>query len=229
MVILAADTGTSVNTVALWRDGRALVETVVDCGRAHSERLLTTVDWVLAEAGRTVSQVDVFAIAVGPGSFTGLRIGVAAWKGLALGTDRPLVGVPSLDAMSRVGGFQEAVVCPMVDAKMGEVFGAVYRFAGGVRSRVIGDRVCKARDLVGGLDQSPLVYGDGAELYRSEILEVAPRAVFLGPAFRGPRAAFVAEEAAELLEAGCPSSAAEVSPVYLRLSQPEALRAKAVP
>jgi hypothetical protein len=92
---------------------------------------------------------------------------------------------------------------------------------------VTGDRVCKARDLVAGRDPDVVVYGDGAELYRSDILEAAPGAVFLGPAFRSPKAAFVAEEAAELIEAGCPTDAGAVKPVYLRLSQPEVLRAKA--
>ena len=82
---------------------------------------------------RTLERVDFLAISVGPGSFTGLRVGIAAWKGLALANSIPLVGVSTLAAMSRLWPVQSGVLCPVLDAKMSEVFGAVYRFDGGVR------------------------------------------------------------------------------------------------
>ena len=85
MKILAADTSTSVNTVAVCEGAHVVAETVVDCGRAHSERLLATVDWVLNEAGLALNGLDALAISIGPGSFTGLRIGAATWKGLEIG------------------------------------------------------------------------------------------------------------------------------------------------
>ena len=84
MLILAADTSTQVLSVAIADETRLLAETYVDCGRAHNERLLRTIDWVLSEAGVRQSDVEAFAVSIGPGSFTGLRIGVAALKGLAL-------------------------------------------------------------------------------------------------------------------------------------------------
>ena len=96
MIIVAGDTSTSINTVAVCRDDAILAETVVDCGRTHAERLLDTITWVLGEAAMSLNQVDALAISTGPGSFTGLRVGLATWKGLALGQDLPLVGVPTL-------------------------------------------------------------------------------------------------------------------------------------
>ena len=85
MIIVAGDTSTSINTVAVCRDDAILAETVVDCGRTHAERLLDTITWVLGEAGMSLNQVDALAISTGPGSFTGLRVGWPPGKGLRWG------------------------------------------------------------------------------------------------------------------------------------------------
>lgn len=227
MLILAADTSTSINTVGLWDCGRLRAETVAECGRAHSERLLATVDWVLREAGCGLPDIDLLAISIGPGSFTGLRVGAATWKGLALAVHKPLIGVPTLDAMTRLSHFEDAAVCPLLDARMGEIFGAFYRFTSGVREKVVPDSVCPIERLV---DQTPadtLFYGNGAELYKTRILEKRPESRFLEPVLSIPRASAVAAEAAALAAAGADTDAGRVAPVYLRKSQAEENRAKA--
>jgi len=229
MKILGVDTSTPVNTIALCEDGRILAETVVECGRAHAERLMATVDWVLAEAGVSLGAVDALAVSVGPGSFTGLRIGVAAWKGLALAQALPLVGVPTLDAMTRTGAFANTAVCPLLDAKMGEVFGAVYRFSNAGREKIVQDCVTPITNILDRAPDDTVFFGDGAELYGEAIRAARPGAVILGGAFRSPRASAVCFEAAALLASGYATSAADVKPVYLRMSQPEALRAPAAP
>lgn len=229
MKTLGVDTSTPVNTVALCDRGRVLVETHVDCGRAHAERLMATLDWVLAEAGVTLDAIDTLAVSTGPGSFTGLRIGVAAWKGLALAHDLPLVGVPTLDAMTRVGAFHDTAVCPMLDAKMGEVFAAVYRFAGTDRSKVTEDRVLPVEEVLSLAPQDAFYFGDGAELYRDAIQASRPNATILEGGFRSPRASAVCLEAEAMLAGGCNVSPAAVNPVYLRMSQPEVLRAQSAP
>jgi len=221
MKILAADTTTLVNTVALCDGDRVLAETIVNCGRIHSERLIETVDWVLKEAGIVVENVDLLAISTGPGSFTGVRVGTATWKGLALATKRPLVGVGTLDAMARLGAFYEGLVCPLLDAKMGEVFGALYRFRGGVREKLTPDRVCRVEDLIEGLEGVVYFLGEGANVYRARILEVAPGALFAPGLLGVPRASAVAAEALELAGKGVCTDAARVVPVYLRKSQAE--------
>jgi tRNA threonylcarbamoyladenosine biosynthesis protein TsaB len=245
-IILAADTSTSINTVAVCRgeatlpDGapldavhfQVLAETAVECHRLHSERLLATVDWVLDEAGIALDAIDLLAVSIGPGSFTGLRIGAAAWKGLAFALKKPLVAVPTLDALSRLAETYAGMVCPLLDARMKEVFAAAYRYDGGGRTKTIGDTVCpiecfldELAPLIEGLPAAPLFLGDGANLYRDRIMAWRPEARFATGLVQGPRAAAVAAEGLMRLAAGDPGDAAAISPVYLRLSQAEQLRA----
>ena len=224
MRILAADTTTSVNTVAVCDGDRVLAETFVDCGRSHTERLMATVDWVLGEAGLTLEEVEALAISVGPGSFTGLRVGVAAWKGLALARNLPLAAVPTLDAMTRLSGFRDAVVCPLLDAKMGEVFGAIYRFDGGKRTKLTEDRVGPVEAVLDGIEPRAWFLGDGAALYQGRIMARCTQAMFLPGLCARPRASAVAAEGIALLDGGACADAALVSPRYLRKSQPEEAR-----
>ena len=224
MLVLAADTATSVNTVALCDDDRLLAESIAESGRRHSERLMATVDWVLQEAGHTLADVELLAISRGPGSFTGLRVGVSAWKGLAFGRTLPLIGVPTLDAMARLVPLYEGSLCTVLDARMHEVFGAVYR-AGGERAEKAGpDRVCPIEDLVAVTEPGTLFIGDGATLYRDRILAAQPSARFASPSTGMPRASAVAAEALALMSQGASADAEAVEPVYLRLSQAEEAR-----
>jgi tRNA threonylcarbamoyladenosine biosynthesis protein TsaB len=224
MIVLAADTSTPVISVSVTRDDELVAETVVHCGRKHSERLLDTVAWVLNEAGLTLEAVDLLAVSAGPGSFTGLRIGVAAWKGLALGRRLPLVGVPTLDAMSRLPGMRDGVLCVLLDAKMHEVFGAAYEFRAGERVKVMEDRVGPVEAVIEELEGPALFLGDGALLYREAIERRWPESTF-APAWASvPRASAVAAEARHRLRLGAGTDPGAVNPVYLRKSQPEEAR-----
>jgi tRNA threonylcarbamoyladenosine biosynthesis protein TsaB len=226
-IILATDTSTSINTVAVCRDGALLAEIVVQSGRRHAERLMALTATVLQEAGLTLRDVDALAVSIGPGSFTGLRIGVSAWKGLALGAQKPLVAVPTLDAMARLVSVADGWVCPLTDARMKEVYGAVYQVVAGERTCVIPPCVCPVEDVLAHLprDIAPCFLGDGAYLYRDRIIAAHPGARFLDPSLAAPRASAVAAEAEAMLAAGTPTTAALVSPVYLRPSQAEQLAA----
>jgi tRNA threonylcarbamoyladenosine biosynthesis protein TsaB len=222
MKILAADTSTSINTVAVCDDHGLLAETIVECGRGHSERLLTTVDWVLTEAGTPLNDIDALAISIGPGSFTGVRVGVAAWKGLAFARGLPLVGVPTLDAMTRLAPAWDGLVCPLLDARMREVFGAVYRFRGGVRQKLTDDLVCPVETILDLVKEGAAWFlGNGARLYRDRILARAPGAIFAPGLASVPRASAVAAEGLALMAGGVCTDAARVTPVYLRKSQAE--------
>ena len=221
MKILAADTSTTVITVAVCDSDRVLGETAVNADRKHSERLLDTVDWLLDECGLVLDEIDALAISNGPGSFTGLRVGVAAWKGLAFGQNKPLIAVPTLDAMTRLGIFENILVCPLIDAKMGQVFGSIYSFTSGVRSKLVPDKVCAVEDLLDGLAENLIVLGDGAIRYKKEILAIDPNVKFAAAQCNYPRASCVAFEAAALLSNGIQTSADSVSPIYLRKSQAE--------
>ena len=226
MRVLAGDTSTSVNTVAIVDGDQVLAETVVECGRTHTERLLGTIDWVLDQAGMTLDALDVLAVSIGPGSFTGLRVGLATWKGLAAGAGLGLIGVPTLDAMTRVCVFTDVIVCPLLDAKMGEVFGATYAFTAGERRKLTEDLACPVDDILAKLEGEVVFLGDGAEKYRADIERQMGKAVFLPGPLSVPRAAAVASEARALFEAGVSTDPASVSPVYLRKSQAEEARDK---
>jgi len=228
-VVLAAETSTAINSVALLRGDSLLAEAVIDGRRLHSERLLPTVDWLLGEAGLSLRDIELLAISTGPGSFTGLRIGAATWKGLALANDLPLVAVPTLDAMTRLCPCAPAShLAVVLDARMKEVFAAVFRFEGGQRIKVIEDMACSIELLmerIAALDncsESGLtLMGDGADLYRDTIAQRFPQAAIAAPAQSAPRASAVALEALALQTAGACTDAARVSPVYLRKSQAE--------
>ncbi len=243
-ILLAADTSTSILAVGLCQgQSRAesgqetlvLAESTVECRRKHSERLLATVEWVLAEAGVGFESVDGLAITTGPGSFTGLRIGIAAWKGLAFSRNLPLVAVPTLDALSRVVPVRNGLVCPLLDARMKEVFAGAYRFSGGQREMVLPARAESIESFLDSLDpmvtagESMLFLGDGARLCRSQITARFPDAWFAPGTQDGPRAGAVAEEAFALLAAGQPADAALAAPVYLRQSQAEMVRSQKAP
>lgn len=228
-VVLAAETSTAINSVALLRGDALLAEAVIDGRRLHSERLLPTVDWLLGEAGLALRDIELLAVSTGPGSFTGLRIGAATWKGLALANDLPLVAVPTLDAMTRLCPCAPAShLAVVLDARMKEVFAAVYRFEGGRRIKVIDDVACSIELLlerIAGLDSFSenglTLMGDGADCYRGTIAQQFPQAAIAAPAQSAPRASAVALEALALQTAGACTDAARVSPVYLRKSQAE--------
>ncbi len=226
MKILAVDTSTAFNAVAVCDDDAILAETLVNCGRAHSERLIPTVDWVLAESGLRLADIDLLAVTIGPGSFTGVRIGVATWKGLALAAHKPLVGVPTLDAMSRLAALADGTVCPLLDARMKEVYGAVYTFDNGFRTKCMPDRVSAVERIIEELPDAPVLLGDGVALYRERILALRPHARIVASMHLVPRAAAVAHEALELVQSGVDTDPAQVSPVYLRQSQAEENRAR---
>lgn len=226
-IVLAADTGTAVNTVAVCRGTQTLAEVCVNSPRLHSERLLATVDWVLNEAQLGIEQIDALAIAIGPGSFTGLRIGASTWKGLAYAAQKPLVAVPTLDALSRLAGGFEGTVAVALDARMQEVFGAIYQFSAGTRTTLRAEAVLPMTELLAGLHGRVLCLGDGFVAYSDAAMAALPEATFLPPHLNTPRAAAVAAEANALLDAGANADAALVSPVYLRASQAEQNRALA--
>lgn len=224
MITLAADTSTPYNSVVLCDGETVLAESVVKAGRRHSERLMATVDWILAEAATPLDSVELLAISQGPGSFTGLRVGIAAWKGLALANGLPLAGVPTLDAMARSAIFHRGLICPLLDARMSEIFGAVYESDGAAIRKRSDDRVGPIGAFLEGLEDGVLFLGDGALLYRETIQSLSPGALFAPDAYSAPRASNVALEGLALLASGAASDGAAIDAVYLRKSQAEEAR-----
>lgn len=226
MFILGVDTTTDYLSVAVCEDAAMCAETTFRAGRTHAERLVDAIDQTLNRAGISLSELDLLAVAHGPGSFTGLRIGVSTMKGLALGAAKPLVGVSTLDAMTRCIAMPSGIVCPLLDARMDEVYGAAYRFADGQREKIHDEIVGPVEGLLKDLPDPVTVFGEGAAAYRKRITVARPDAQLLTEMFNPPRGAAVAQEALSLHQQGANADAGLVRPVYLRKSQPEEARAR---
>lgn len=186
MHLLALDTTTRDGSVALLTDGHVIAEERGDSARTHAERLPAELLQLLQPRGLAIADVGLFAVASGPGSFTGLRIGIATIQGLALASGRSMVAVSALEALAdcaaqRAGA--ETIVAAWMDAHRHEVFGALYRVgpAGLVAELVgptVGQPVATLERWAEHLDRSPLLFiGDGALLYRSVLEERVPAAV----------------------------------------------------
>lgn len=223
MIVLATDTSTATGSVAVCDDGGILCEAVIRYGRSHAERLLETADWVLAQSGLRLADVDLLAVSQGPGSFTGLRIGVAAWKGLAVGASLPLIGVDTLEALAHQALPWKGLIYPILDARMNEAFGALYRADGMALDRIHGPAVGPVERLLAELDGPAIALGDGVEAYEARIRETAGPSLILR-AGAVPLASTIAALAMTANAAGIDADPGRVEPVYLRKSQAEEAR-----
>ena len=131
MITLALESAAAVASVALTEDGRTLAELTLDNGNTHSETLLPMADMLFRLTGRTLADVDLFAVSVGPGSFTGIRIGAATVKGLAFGSGKCCLGVSSLEVLAYGLRGQDGLICPVLNARRRQVYTALFRSDGG--------------------------------------------------------------------------------------------------
>lgn len=233
MIILAADTSTPFLSVALCdftdtdRGVRVIAESTTPADRKHCERMLETMDRLLDDAAMTLSDVELLAISRGPGSFTGLRVGLATWKGLALGAGIPLIGVSTLDAMTHSISMDEGTLCVLLDARMDEIFGAVYRYRAGTRTQIIDEQVGPVETMLGHCEEQTVFLGDGATRYHEELRAWRADASFAEESLHAPQASGVAAEAGARAAAGYTDEATSLTPVYLRRSQAEEARSAA--
>lgn len=224
MKILAIESSAGPASCVVLEDGQILASSVIHTGLTHSQTLIPMVDAMLRNAGIAFSSIDLLAAAAGPGSFTGIRIGVAAVKGLAFAQDKPCIGVSTLAAMARtVQGLPfTGTVCPVMDARCHQVYTALFDCSEGKFTRMTEDQAISITDLgekLVNLKKTVLFIGDGAEICYNMLASRVP-GVRLAPAhLRYQNAAGVAMEAAASAEQAV--SAAELMPVYLRLPQAE--------
>ena len=179
---------------------------------------------LLKQCGKTAQDVTAVAVAHGPGSFTGVRIGAAAAKGFAWGRDIPCYGVSTLEAMAEGLGVWDGYVCPVMDARRAQVYNALFRAERGALTRLTPDRAISLADLgaeIKNLEKSVFLVGDGAVLCYNTLSKDIP-ALVLPPEHRmHQRAVGVAILAARQAAAGLAPSGGELTPNYLRLSQAE--------
>ncbi len=218
MKILALESSAVTASAALWEDGKCLGLTYANCGLTHSETLLPMIEGLLKRCSMTPGDADLIAVARGPGSFTGVRIGVATAKGLSWGADRPCCGVSTLEAMAWQAAFFEGrLLCCCMDARRGQVYNALFRAEGGAPRRVSEDRAIALKDLLPEMTEAPVLLGDGAKLTAEALtaagvpFETAPEPLRYQTAWGVALAAARAPR----------ESWGEPEPVYLRLSQAE--------
>ncbi|MDD5450583.1 MAG: tRNA (adenosine(37)-N6)-threonylcarbamoyltransferase complex dimerization subunit type 1 TsaB [Desulfovibrionales bacterium] len=223
MKILAVDTSTHTGSAALTDNGAVLAEYSLFSNETHSRRLLQAVEHLLAQTGLAFNDIDGLAVAIGPGSFTGIRIGLATFKGLALATGKPVVGISSLDALAANFPVADRPVFPVIDARKKEVFtAAYYPNEDGRLIKTSPELALSPQDLVTRIKERVILVGDGARSYGEFFKkELGDKAFFAPGPFSFIRASNVAFLAAEKFKAGEQADIVTMVPAYIRPSEAE--------
>jgi tRNA threonylcarbamoyladenosine biosynthesis protein TsaB len=219
--LLCIDTSTTACSLALTDNGRFLAECLINLEKPHSAILLQGLALVMKNARLAMGDIDALGVTLGPGSFTGLRVGIATVKGLALATDRPVVGFSSLAMLAMNLPYASYPVCPMLDARKGEVYTALYRCRE-LPEPIVEDCVVSPADFLDRIREPVIFVGSGAVRYRDLIVEkIGDLAQFAPSVCHQPRASAGALLATDSLSKGEVIPRGELAPVYLRLSEAE--------
>ena len=224
MRILAFESSAKAASVALMQDGVLLAESFQNNGKTHSATLMPMAQRVLMDCGLTAAELDAVAVAKGPGSFTGVRLGVAAAKGLAWGAEKPVCGVSTLEAMATQLSMQAGIICPVMDARRGQVYNALFQSDGKTLTRLTSDRAISLEDLKKDLEKAEktiFLVGDGTKLCYNTLSEALSHLTLPPAHLEMQRASGVAMAAERLAQQGGLQAPGELVPSYLRLSQAE--------
>jgi tRNA threonylcarbamoyladenosine biosynthesis protein TsaB len=223
MKILSIETSTMLGGVAVMGQREGLIaETKLNVKTTHSERLMSVVHQTLCQSELSLDDIDVFSVAIGPGSFTGLRIGLSTVKGLSYATGKPFVTVPTLEAFAWNFAYCPFPVCLMLDARKSEVYAAVFKWEHTGFERVVEEISIKPEDLLRQLQGDMLFAGEGVMLYRDIIVELmGGNAVFASPEKMVPSPANVALLGMEKAVRGEFTEASKAVPFYIRRSEAE--------
>lgn len=222
MKILAVDTSATAASVAVAEENKLIGEFSINTALTHSQTLMPMVDELLKNTGLSVNDIDAVAVNAGPGSFTGVRIGVAAVKGIAFPKNLPCVSVSTLESMAYNMLGNDCIVCSVMDARCSQVYNALFRVKGCTVTRMTDDRALSLTDLkneLQNINEKVVLVGDGAVLcsnFLGEELENIMLAPFNN---RIQTASSVAYAAFEKINNGETVKADELMPVYLRLPQ----------
>lgn len=225
MQILALDSTAVTASAAVWRNGSLVAQYLLNSGHTHSTTLLPMIRHMLETSGVPLDDIDSMACSVGPGSFTGIRIGIATLKGLAFGANKPCIGVSSLEAMAYGMKCVNGIVCPVINARRTQYYSALFRVQNGAVTRLTADDVILGANLdaiLAQYDEPIYLTGDGYESARTFISH--PRLMITPEAFCWPGAFAVADAAAHRLENASPETVFtpdDLVPVYLRKTQAE--------
>ncbi len=219
MKILAMDTSSANATVCISDENKIIGEYTVSNDRAHSQIIMPMLNDLLNNCSMTIKDIDVFAVALGPGSFTGLRIGIAAMKTLAQSLSKPIIGASSLDEIAFSFFGTDKIVCPILDARRNEVYNAMYLDG----KKIVAERVIDFDEVLIELaDKNVIFSGDASVKYRNKILSFNNPNWHIAPSCLSmQRASALASIAAERAKDENYDNLYDLSPLYLRLSQAE--------
>lgn len=225
--VLAIDTSSMAGSVAVCHGDTVLAESLVNVRSTHSERLLLQVEQVLDAANLSVEELDLLAVVHGPGSFTGLRVGLATAKGLATAAGIPVVGLSTLEVLAMNLPLCAYPVCAFLDARKQEVYSCLYNCQGGFPAAVSEESVLPPAELLSHLEGDVALVGDAVSLYRSIIDEqLGERGKVPPSATHQLRASSVAALAVHKYANGQPSTVEELSPCYIRPSDADLPKSK---
>lgn len=225
MKVLAVDTSSLVAAVAVVDDGALLGEYTINHKKTHSQKLMPMMEELMRSLELTPFDIDIYAASSGPGSFTGLRIGVTAIKALAYAAGKPVVSVPTLDALAYNIPVTDSLVCPVMDARNNQVYTALYKWEKNNRVKVteyMGIPVAELVQLIKGKNQKVVFTGDATGLHKEFLKsELKERCEFAPGNLLLQRASSVAQVALERAQEGMLENCFDMVPFYLRKSQAE--------
>lgn len=222
MNILAIDTSALTASVAVFKDGVSVYENNITVGLTHSETLMPMIDHAFKSVSLTPKDIDVYAVANGPGSFTGIRIGVAAAKALAYSVDKKVYGINTLLSLAyNLSAVPDIQIAPIMDARRSQVYNALYKFKNGRPVIIKEPRAVSVEELCAEIKEPTIFVGDGVRVYRERIAElIGQYASFAGSHLRLQKAASIAAAAMNANENEYISPGA-LEVLYLRKSQAE--------
>lgn len=223
MRILAVDSSAKAASVSIFEDGKNLAEFYINTKLTHSQTLMPMVEWILKSVQLTVDDIDLYTVSAGPGSFTGLRIGISCVKGLAFSNEKPCVAVSTLQALA-YNVSQKTVICPVMDARCSQVYTAMFEFDGEKYTRLCEDEailICDLKEKIKKIEKNVILVGDGAEMCYNILKESCNNVSLAAENVRFQHAFSVALVAHEEFLKGNFVKSDALNPFYLRLPQAE--------
>jgi len=229
--ILGIESSAAAAGAAVVENGKLLSEAYLNNGLTHSETLMPLVDCCLNNAGLKAQDIDAFAVSYGPGSFTGVRIGISAIKGICFGLEKPVYGISTLEALAYGAAVEDVVICPVMDARCMQVYNALFECKDNKLYRLCNDRALKLSELFEEIkkhDKKILLVGDGSEITKNYFIGQDFRFFCVYPEiFKFQHAAGVAFAAFMRYNSGEEGVGADLlNPAYLRMPQAERERLK---
>ncbi len=223
MKILALDTATETGGVALLDGGHLCAQVQFRVVKTYTNRLWTTIEFLLEQGGWDLYDVDLWVVTTGPGSFTGLRIGIATIKGLSLATRKPVMGISTLEALAYSFPFSPYLICPLIDARQKEVFCGFFKSTpDGKVEKIDEPRHIKPLNLIKEIKEPVLLVGNGAVLFQDLLKEnLGPRAIFPPHHLHLISPFALGLLAGTRFQPDCPPSLDEIHPLYIRPSDAE--------